>query len=391
MLVLEKNNTNNMQTDFYDNFKLGILGGGQLGRMLIQQAINYNIHISILDPDKNAPCKDIANNFIVGSLNDYDTVYAFGKQVNMLTIEIEHVNVEALRKLEEEGIPVFPQPSILKMIQDKGLQKQFYSENNIPTPEYYLIESKSDILKHANKFPFFQKLRKGGYDGKGVVKLSDSTKLNDAFDAPSVLEKIINFKKEISVIVARNQQGEIKTFPSVECDFNPEANLVEFLFSPASHNVEVEEKAQEIAHNIAKKLGIVGLLAVEMFITQNDEVLVNEIAPRPHNSGHQTIEGNYTSQYEQHLRAILDLPLGNTEIISPSVMINLLGEKGYDGNAQYQGLEEVLKIKGAHVHLYGKKTTKPFRKMGHVTVVDEHIHLAKSKAILIKNTLKVIA
>ncbi len=380
-----------MQTDFYDNFKLGILGGGQLGRMLIQQAINYNIHISILDPDKNAPCKDIANNFIVGSLNDYDTVYAFGKQVNMLTIEIEHVNVEALRKLEEEGIPVFPQPSILKMIQDKGLQKQFYSENNIPTPEYYLIESKSDILKHANKFPFFQKLRKGGYDGKGVVKLSDSTKLNDAFDAPSVLEKIINFKKEISVIVARNQQGEIKTFPSVECDFNPEANLVEFLFSPASHNVEVEEKAQEIAHNIAKKLGIVGLLAVEMFITQNDEVLVNEIAPRPHNSGHQTIEGNYTSQYEQHLRAILDLPLGNTEIISPSVMINLLGEKGYDGNAQYQGLEEVLKIKGAHVHLYGKKTTKPFRKMGHVTVVDEHIHLAKSKAILIKNTLKVIA
>lgn len=391
MLVLEKNNTNNMQTDFYDNFKLGILGGGQLGRMLIQQAINYNIHISILDPDKNAPCKDIANNFIVGSLNDYDTVYAFGKQVNMLTIEIEHVNVEALRKLEEEGIPVFPQPSILKMIQDKGLQKQFYLENNIPTPEYYLIESKSDILKHANKFPFFQKLRKGGYDGKGVVKLSDSTKLNDAFDAPSVLEKIINFKKEISVIVARNQQGEIKTFPSVECDFNPEANLVEFLFSPASHNVEVEEKAQEIAHNIAKKLGIVGLLAVEMFITQNDEVLVNEIAPRPHNSGHQTIEGNYTSQYEQHLRAILDLPLGNTEIISPSVMINLLGEKGYDGNAQFQGLEEVLKIKGAHVHLYGKKTTKPFRKMGHVTVVDEHIHLAKSKAILIKNTLKVIA
>ena len=380
-----------MQTDFYDNFKLGILGGGQLGRMLIQQAINYNIHISILDPDKNAPCKDIANNFIVGSLNDYDTVYAFGKQVNMLTIEIEHVNVEALRKLEEEGIPVFPQPSILKMIQDKGLQKQFYLENNIPTPEYYLIESKSDILKHANKFPFFQKLRKGGYDGKGVVKLSDSTKLNDAFDAPSVLEKIINFKKEISVIVARNQQGEIKTFPSVECDFNPEANLVEFLFSPASHNVEVEEKAQEIAHNIAKKLGIVGLLAVEMFITQNDEVLVNEIAPRPHNSGHQTIEGNYTSQYEQHLRAILDLPLGNTEIISPSVMINLLGEKGYDGNAQFQGLEEVLKIKGAHVHLYGKKTTKPFRKMGHVTVVDEHIHLAKSKAILIKNTLKVIA
>ena len=206
-----------------------------------------------------------------------------------------------------------------------------------------------------------------------------------------MLEKLVDFKKEISVIVARNQQGEIKTFPSVECDFNPEANLVEFLFSPASHSVEVEEKAQQIAYDIAKKLGIVGILAVEMFVTQNDEVLVNEIAPRPHNSGHQTIEGNYTSQYEQHLRAILDLPLGNTEIILPSVMINLLGEKGYEGNAQYEGLEEVLKIKGAHIHLYGKKTTKPFRKMGHVTVVDEHIHLAKAKAILIKNTLKVIA
>ncbi len=380
-----------MQADFYGDFKLGILGGGQLGRMLIQQAINYNIHINSLDPDGNAPCKDIASNFTVGSLNDYDTVYAFGKQVNMLTIEIEHVNVEALEKLEKEGIPVFPQPSVLKMIQDKGLQKQFYTDNNIPTPEYYLIESKADIAKHANKFPFFQKLRKGGYDGKGVVKLSDSTKLNDAFDAPSVLEKLVDFKKEISVIVARNQQGEIKTFPSVECDFNPEANLVEFLFSPASHSVEVEEQAQQIAHSIAKKLGIVGILAVEMFVTKNDEVLVNEIAPRPHNSGHQTIEGNFTSQYEQHLRAILDLPLGNTEIILPSVMINLLGEKGYEGNAQYEGLEEVLKIKGAHIHLYGKKTTKPFRKMGHVTVVDEHIHLAKAKAILIKNTLKVIA
>ena len=391
MLALEENNKENMQTDFYGNFKLGILGGGQLGRMLIQQAINYNIHISSLDPDSNAPCKDIASNFTVGSLNDYDTVYAFGKQVNMLTIEIEHVNVEALEKLEKEGIPVFPQPSVLKMIQDKGLQKQFYANNNIPTPEYYLIENKADIAKHANKFPFFQKLRKGGYDGKGVVKLSDSTKLNDAFDAPSVLEKLVDFKKEISVIVARNQQGEIKTFPSVECDFNPEANLVEFLFSPASHSVEVEEKAQQIAYDIAKKLGIVGILAVEMFVTKNDEVLVNEIAPRPHNSGHQTIEGNYTSQYEQHLRAILDLPLGNTEIILPSVMINLLGEKGYEGNAQYEGLEEVLKIKGAHIHLYGKKTTKPFRKMGHVTVVDEHIHLAKAKAILIKNTLKVIA
>ena len=294
MLALEENNKENMQTDFYGNFKLGILGGGQLGRMLIQQAINYNIHISSLDPDSNAPCKDIASNFTVGSLNDYDTVYAFGKQVNMLTIEIEHVNVEALMKLEEEGVLVFPQPSVLKMIQDKGLQKQFYADNDIPTPEYYLIERKSDIATHANKFPFFQKLRKGGYDGKGVVKLSDPTKLNDAFDAPSVLEKLVDFKKEISVIVARNQQGEIKTFPSVECDFNPEANLVEFLFSPASHSVEVEEKAQQIAYDIAKKLGIVGILAVEMFVTQNDEVLVNEIAPRPHNSGHQTIEGNYT-------------------------------------------------------------------------------------------------
>ena len=380
-----------MNQPFYGNFKLGVLGGGQLGRMLIQEAINYNISVGILDPDDNAPCKEIASEFKKGSLNDFDTVYTFGKQVDLLTIEIENVNVEALEKLEKEGLKVYPQPSVLRMIQDKGLQKNFYKENNIPTADFFLIENKDEILKYASYFPLMQKLRKGGYDGKGVTKLSDVKKLEKAFIEPSVLEKLIDFEKEISVIVARNASGEIKTFPVVEMDFNPEANLVEFLFSPADISNELIIKATEIAHEVASKSGIIGLLAVEMFVTKQGEILVNEIAPRPHNSGHQTIEGNITSQYEQHLRAILDLPLGSTKITLPSVMINLLGEKGFEGDAQYEGLEDVLKIEGVNIHLYGKKTTKPFRKMGHVTVVDESLEVARQKAKMVKEKLKIKA
>ncbi len=371
--------------------RIGILGGGQLGRMFIQSAINYNLHISILDPDANAPCKDIANHFTKGKLTDFDTVYKFGQNCDVITIEIEHVNTEALKKLEKEGKKVYPQPHIIELIQDKGAQKMFYQRNNIPSPDFFLVEEKEQISKYNNYFPFFQKLRKGGYDGKGVTKLSVPEVLDHAFDAPSVLEMLVDFEKEISVIVARNAKGEMKSFPVVECEFNPEANLVEFLFSPATIKKSTEKEAYRIAEEVADKLGIVGLLAVELFLTRDGKILVNEVAPRPHNSGHQTIEGNKTSQFEQHIRAILNLPLGDTSIVIPSVMVNLLGEKAHEGPARYEGLNDVLKISGVNVHLYGKLTTKPYRKMGHVTIVDEDMNTAKKKAVQVKNTLKVVS
>lgn len=370
---------------------IGLLGGGQLGRMMIQSAINLNLSISVLDPDKNAPCRHLVKKFTQGSLTDYDTVYDFGKDKDLITIEIENVNTDALKALEKEGKKVFPQPHIIEMIQDKGLQKMFYQRNNIPSPDFFLIEDKAQIQKYAGYFPFFQKLRKGGYDGKGVTKLVSPHHLEKAFEAPSVLERLVDFEKELAVIVARSENGEIRCFPVVECEFNPEANLVEFLFSPASIKKSVEKEAIRLAAMVAEKLEIVGLLAVELFLTKDGKVLVNEIAPRPHNSGHHTIEANITSQFEQHLRAILNLPLGDTAIVRAGVMVNLLGDFGYEGEAVYQGMDDILKFSGVYVHLYGKATTKPFRKMGHATIVDDDILKAKQKARLVKNTLKIIA
>ena len=370
---------------------IGILGGGQLGRMLIQNAINLNLNISVLDPDKNAPCKHLVKKFTLGNLNDFDTVYDFGKDKDLITIEIENVNVEALKVLEKEGKKVYPQPHIIEMIQDKGMQKMFYQRNNIPSPDFFLVDNKKQISKYANYFPFFQKLRKGGYDGKGVVKLVNPHHIDKAFDEPSVLERLVDFDKELSVIVARSESGEIKCFPVVECEFNTEANLVEFLFSPANIKKSVEKEALNLAADIAEKLKIVGLLAVELFLTKDGKVLVNEIAPRTHNSGHHTIEGNITSQFEQQWRAILNLPLGDTSIVKAGVMVNLLGDFGYEGTAIYQGLEDVLKFSGVYVHLYGKTITKPFRKMGHATIVDSDVLKAKQKAKMVKNTLKIIA
>lgn len=374
-----------------DKLKIGVLGGGQLGRMMIQSAINYNLYICCLDPDGNAPCKAIANEFVKGSLTDYKTVYNFGKDKDIITIEIENVNVEALYALQKEGKKVFPQPEVIELIKDKGLQKMFYQRNDIPSPDFFLVENKTQIEKYKDFFPFFQKLRTGGYDGKGVVKLGHPNKIEHAFEAPSVLERLVDFEKEISVIVARNESGEVKCFPAVECEFNPEANLVEFLFSPANIKKSIDKQATDIAVKIAEKLNIVGLLAVELFVTKDGKVLVNEVAPRPHNSGHQTIEGNITSQFEQHLRAILNLPLGDTSIIKPAVMINLLGEKNYEGSAKYEGLVDAVKYKGVYIHLYGKTTTKPFRKMGHVTVIDDDLTLAKKKAITIKDLIKIVS
>tara|TARA_R110002050_G_scaffold290260_2_gene443818 strand:+ start:2969 stop:4114 length:1146 start_codon:yes stop_codon:yes gene_type:complete len=381
-----------MQKSFTSNqFKLGILGGGQLGRMFIQEAINYNLDVHVIDPDPNAPCKDISTSFTNGSIQDFDSVYEFGKDKDVITIEIEHVNADALQKLEDEGVKVFPQPKILKMIQDKGLQKQFYATHGIPTSDFHLINSKEEIARYRNEFPFMQKMRKGGYDGKGVTPLRNDADVDKAFDAPSLLEKLIDFDKEISVIVARNEDGEIKSYPVVELEFNPEANLVDFLFAPANLAAGVEDNARKIAEDLVDKTGIVGLLAVEMFVTKTNEVLVNEIAPRTHNSGHQSIEGNVFSQFEQHLRSVLNLPLGETRMTEPSVMVNLLGEKGYDGEAIYQGMEDVLALPGVHVHLYGKKFTRSFRKMGHVTVTAKTLKEAHEIAVEVKSKLKVIA
>jgi len=372
-------------------FKLGILGGGQLGRMFIQEAISYNLDVHVMDPDENAPCKDISTTFKQGSIQDFDSVYEFGKDKDVITIEIEHVNADALQKLEDEGVKVFPQPSILKMIQDKGLQKQFYAEHGIPTSDFHLIDNKEDIARFRNEFPFMQKMRKGGYDGRGVTPLRNDEDLAKAFDAPSLLEKFVDFDKEISVIVARNEKGEVKSYPVVELEFNPEANLVDFLFSPANIPTESEQQAREIAEDLVSKTGIIGLLAVEMFVLKSGEVLVNEIAPRTHNSGHQSFEGNVTSQFEQHLRSVLNLPLGDTRITEPSVMVNLLGEKGFDGEAIYEGMNDVLALPGVHVHLYGKKFTRSFRKMGHVTVGAKTLDEAKEIALKVKGLLKVKA
>lgn len=374
--------------EFYGKTKLGILGGGQLGRMLMQEAINFNISTYILDPDKNAPCKFLCENFVVGALTDYDTVYNFGKACDVITIEIEKVNVEALIQLEKEGKEIYPQPHIIKIIQDKGLQKEFYLSNNIPTAKFKLID---DIFNEKFEFPFVQKQRKDGYDGKGVMKMSKESDLLKAFTAPSLIEELVPFEKEIAVIVSRNISGQVKTFPTVEMEFHPVANLVELQISPARISIDIHKKAEKIAVDIAQGLKIVGTLAVEMFLCKDGEILVNEIAPRPHNSGHQSIEGNSVSQFAQHLRCIFDMPLSDTSTLRPAVMINLLGEEKFEGEAIYEGLEEALKIEGVYVHLYGKKITKPFRKMGHVTVVNLDIDTAIATAKKIKNILKVKA
>ncbi len=373
------------------DLKLGILGGGQLGRMLIQEAINYNLTTLVLDPDTDAPCKHIANYFECGSITDFDTVYKFGKKADIITIEIEKVNIEALDQLEKDGKQVYPQARVIRLIQDKGVQKQFFKENDIPTAPFQLVNTKEDLRNATFPFPYMLKQRKDGYDGKGVMRINNMADIENAFDSPCLIEELVDFEKEIAVIVSRNANGDVKTFPMVEMEFSAEANLVEFLISPSTYPESIQQKAETIAKNIAAALNVTGLLAVEMFITKDGNILVNELAPRPHNSGHHTIEGNYVSQFEQLLRSIFNLPLGDTRAINNAVMINLLGEKGHDGVAVYKGLEKIMAIDGVYVHLYGKKYTKPFRKMGHITIVDQNREGAIEKANFIKNTLKVIS
>ncbi len=371
------------------DFKLGVLGGGQLGRMLLQEAVNLDIKLAALDPNPEAPCHQIVPYFTTGDFNDRETVRNFGKDLDVVTVEIEHVSIDGLRDLEQAGVKVFPQPDVLEIVQDKGLQKAFYQNHSIPTAPFKLLNNKAELLDNIDLLPAAQKLRKGGYDGRGVYVIKSEADIENGFDAPTVLEQFVDFEKELSVIVARNEAGEIKAFPAVELDFNPKANLVELLFAPAKISREIEEKAEKVAIKTIEAFGMVGILAVELFLTKDGEILVNEVAPRPHNSGHQTIEANITSQYAQHLRSILNLPLGATDLIRPAAMVNLLGEEGHTGPVTYEGLEEALQIPGVYVHLYGKTDTKPFRKMGHVTITAATADEARDKAMRVKSIIKV--
>ncbi len=367
--------------------KVGIIGGGQLGRMLIQAATDWNLEIHILDPDANAPCKDIAHQFVVAERTDANAVYEFGKDLDVVTIEIENVTIEGLQKLVDNGVEVYPQPAVIQIIKDKRLQKQFYLDHKIPTSEFILTENKADVEANIHFLPAFQKLGTGGYDGQGVQKLNDKADLEKAFDAPGLLEKLVDVEKEISVIVARNKNGEVTTFPPTEMVFDPKYNLVDFLLSPAQISPLVAAKAEAIAEKVILAYDMIGLLAIELFLTTDGEILVNEVAPRPHNSGHQSIEGNYTSQFQQHLRSILNLPLGNTENRTLSAMVNVIGAEGFSGDAHYEGIENLFDIEGAYLHLYGKKITKPGRKMGHITILDNDLERLKAKIEKVKTSM----
>ncbi len=380
-----------MKNYFSSNFKLGVLGGGQLGRMLLTETQKFDIYTVILDGAKNAPCADICNEFHQGDLLDYQTVYDFGKKVDLLTIEIEHVNIDALFDLEKEGLTVYPQASVLKIIQHKGRQKDFFVENNIPTSSYKRFNTVEELKISELEFPYVWKTAQFGYDGTGVSIIRSKADLENLPDVDCIVEDLIPFKNELAVIVARNESGEIKTYPVVEMEFHPTANQVEYVICPARIDSAIAKEAQEIALKVANAFQFVGLLAVEMFQTENDKILVNEVAPRTHNSGHYSIEASYTSQFEQHLRAILNLPLGNPESKVAGIMVNLVGEEGFSGEVIYQNIEEILKIDGVTPHIYGKKETRPFRKMGHVTIVNKDIAEARKIAEKVKKTIRVVS
>lgn len=381
---------------FSSNFKLGILGGGQLGKMLLHDTRKFDIQTYVLDPSEEAPCKIACNQFFQGDLMDFDTVYKFGKKVDILTFEIELVNLDALTQLEKEGVPVYPSPKTLKLIQNKGIQKDFYTQHNIPTAPYQRFENLENLKSAINsqqstlQLPFVWKCTEFGYDGNGVKVVRKVADLDELPNVECIAEAMIPFKNELAVIVCRNPSGEIKTYPVVEMEFHPEANQVEYVICPARIDEEVAQKARAIALNVSQQFHHVGLLAVEMFQTENDEILVNEVAPRPHNSGHYSIEASYTSQFENHLRAILDLPLGNTDSKVAGIMVNLVGEENFSGNVIYQNIEKILDWDGVTPHIYGKKQTRPFRKMGHVTIVNEDVNKARKIAEQVKNTIRVI-
>jgi len=380
---------------FSSDFKLGILGGGQLGKMLLTETRKFDIQTLVLEPSEEAPARYSCNAFYKGSLMDYDTVYQFGKMVNLLTIEIENVNLDALDVLESEGLPIFPSPKTLRLIQNKGRQKDFYVENNIPTSLHQRFVDLNDLRKSLEKdeleFPFVWKCAQFGYDGNGVKIVRSTIDLVNLPEVECIAEQMVPFKNELAVIVARSVSGEVKTYPVVEMEFHPEANQVEYVICPARIDEKVAQKATEIALKVSEAFNHVGLLAVEMFQTEDNEILVNEVAPRPHNSGHYSIEASYTSQFENHLRAILDLPLGKTDSKVAGIMVNLVGEEGFSGQVIYENIEKIMAIDGVTPHIYGKRETRPFRKMGHVTIVNENMAEARKVAEDVKNSIRVIS
>jgi 5-(carboxyamino)imidazole ribonucleotide synthase len=380
---------------FSSDFKLGVLGGGQLGRMLLTETQKYDIYTAILDASTEAPCAQICNEFHIGNLLDFDAVYNFGKLVDVLTIEIEHVNIDALYQLEKEGLKIYPQPAVIEIIQHKGKQKDFFVENDIPTSPHKRFSNKEALLSYCKdntvQLPFVWKSAQYGYDGTGVKVVRTTDDIQQLADTDCIIEKLIPFKNELAVIVARNASGEIKTYPVVEMEFHPEANQVEYVICPARIDETVAAKARKIALKVAESFRHVGLLAVEMFQTEDDTILINEVAPRTHNSGHYSIEASYTNQFEQHLRTVLNLPLGNTDSKVAGIMVNLVGEEGFTGDVVYENIDKVLQIDGVTPHIYGKKTTKPFRKMGHVTIVDKDIDKARNTAQKVKETIRVIS
>ncbi|MFI1771793.1 5-(carboxyamino)imidazole ribonucleotide synthase [Thalassobellus citreus] len=380
---------------FSSNFKLGILGGGQLGKMLLYNTRKFDIYTSILEASNEAPCKIACDEFHLGNLMDYDAVYNFGKQVDVLTIEIENVNIDALEALEKEGIKVYPASKTLRTIQNKATQKLFYVDNNLPTAPFsrfaYTSEIKDAINHGGLTMPFVWKCAQFGYDGTGVKIVKTIEDLEGLPNVECIAENLVPFKNELAVIVARNASGDVKTYPVVEMEFHPEANQVEYVICPARISETVAKKAEEVALKASEAYNHVGLLAVEMFQTQEDEILINEVAPRPHNSGHQTIEASYTSQFEQHIRAILDLPLGRTDSKVGGVMVNLVGAEGFTGDVVYENIETIMNMDGVTPHIYGKKQTRPFRKMGHVTIVNEDLAEARKIAEAVKKTIKVIS
>ncbi|WP_277631891.1 5-(carboxyamino)imidazole ribonucleotide synthase [Avrilella dinanensis] len=378
---------------FSSDFKLGILGGGQLGKMMLTETRKFDIQTYVVDPSAEAPCQFGATKFFQGSLTDYQTVIDLGNQVDVLTIEIENVNLDALETLEKQGKKVYPSPKTLRLIKNKGKQKQFYKDNNLPTADFQLFESTSNLKSQISNLtmPFVWKATEGGYDGNGVKVIRKIEDLSNLPETECIAETMIPFKNELAVIVARSASGEIKTYPVVEMEFHPEANQVEYVICPARIDEAVSNKAREIALKVSESFNHVGLLAVEMFQTEDDEILVNEVAPRPHNSGHYSIEASYTSQFEQHIRAILDLPLGNTDSKVAGIMVNLVGEEGFSGQVVYENIEKIMAIDGVTPHIYGKRETRPFRKMGHVTIVNADMTEARKVAQEVKKTIRVIS
>lgn len=384
-----------MTNYFSSSFTLAILGGGQLGKMLLYETRKWDIYTKVLDPSSEAPCRIACDEFVQGDLLDYDTVYEFAKDADVVTIEIENVNVEALEALEKEGKKVYPSPKTLRNIQDKGIQKQFYATHNIPTSNFQVFENKSEALAVVESgkisLPTVWKSRTGGYDGRGVQVIRTIEDFEQLADAPCLLEDLIPFETELAVTVTRNATGDTKVYPVVEMEFHPIANQVEYVLCPARINDTLARKAQEVAEKTSEALNHVGILAVELFLTKDGDILVNEVAPRPHNSGHYSIEGSYTNQFEQHLRAILNLPLGATESIIPAIMVNLSGEEGYTGPVVYENIEKILSIPGVTPHIYGKKETRPFRKMGHITIVNKDMKKAREIAEEVNKTIRVLS